>query len=176
MRWLVALFLLLPMAARAQYFDGLPPAPSVSQSAIVPICQGGTAGKPGTCTTYRATVAQVFGNSGTTVPFQQGPTILPVISGQVGWLTTSFPYATGSVTGFTYALYGGAASFQVTLNINGSPVAGCSSLTVSSTTPTTATCATANIVKGGSMSLAISGVSGTPLFGQFIVAGTHSVN
>lgn len=177
MRWLFVLFLLLPFAANAQYFDGLPVAPTVSQSALVPICQGGTAGKSGTCTTYQATVAQVFGNAGTSVPFQQGPTILPVITGSTVWLTTSFPNATGVVGSLTYALLGGASGFQIGLNINGAPVSGCTAITVTSATPTTVTCTAANtIVAGGTMSLVVSNVTGTPLFGQVSIKGTHSVN
>jgi hypothetical protein len=53
---------LLPLPAAAQNLDGLPPvgvppAPALSGTDIVPVCQGGTAGVPGTCTVRRTTVS-----------------------------------------------------------------------------------------------------------------------
>lgn len=58
----IALALLLPLAAVAQSLDGLPPvgvspAPALSGADIVPVCQGGRPGVPGTCTVRRTTVA-----------------------------------------------------------------------------------------------------------------------
>lgn len=58
-RILLALFLAFPSLASAQYYDGLPLASSVSQNDIFPVCQGGTAGRPGTCTTRRAPISLI---------------------------------------------------------------------------------------------------------------------
>ena len=72
-KWIVAVSMLLIGVAYAQYFDGLPVASSVSTSDITVVCQGGTTGVPGTCTTRQATVAKLLANAGggllpTTVP------------------------------------------------------------------------------------------------------------
>lgn len=56
-RLFVVLALLIPGAASAQYLDGLPQASSpLPGTAIVPVCQGGKAGHPGTCKTVQTTV------------------------------------------------------------------------------------------------------------------------
>jgi hypothetical protein len=59
MKRILALLALVSFPAQAQYFDGLPAASAVDPADIVPVCQGGTAGVPGTCTTRKATAAQV---------------------------------------------------------------------------------------------------------------------
>lgn len=58
-RVLFAFFLAFPTLASAQYYDGLPLASSVSPNDIFPVCQGGTAGRPGTCTTRRAPISLI---------------------------------------------------------------------------------------------------------------------
>jgi hypothetical protein len=53
--------LLLPLAAHAQYFDGLPPATlPLGLSNIIAICQGGTVGIPGTCVTGQTPLSALF--------------------------------------------------------------------------------------------------------------------
>lgn len=64
MKSVLALLLLLPLAAHAQFWDGLPVAgangnPVVSPSDITAICQGGRPGHPGTCTTRQTTLAGI---------------------------------------------------------------------------------------------------------------------
>lgn len=64
----VIVLALLPITAHAQYIDGLPTASSVGSSDLIPVCQGGTSGHPGTCTTRSATAAQIVtagGGAGT---------------------------------------------------------------------------------------------------------------
>jgi len=57
-RIIVLFILALPSFAQAQYLDGLPQAKLPLQSTtIMPVCQGGTLGRPGTCTTAQATIA-----------------------------------------------------------------------------------------------------------------------
>lgn len=63
---LLAALLLAPSLARAQFFDGLPvvgvaPAPALSASDILSVCQGGTVGRPGTCTPRQTTAGSLAG-------------------------------------------------------------------------------------------------------------------
>lgn len=58
-RLLVALALLIPGVASAQYMDGLPVASSVPGTAITMVCVDGTAGHPGTCKTRQAPMSAI---------------------------------------------------------------------------------------------------------------------
>jgi len=76
----------------------------------------------------------------------------------------TWPWASGTIDSITYHTGGtNAPSFVVTAQVNGSPVTGCSNITVSSATDTTATCTAANTVaSGGHVTLVTSSVAGTP--------------
>lgn len=75
----------------------------------------------------------------------------------------AFPYATGSITSISY-LTGGTSSpsFTVGVQVNGTNVATCNGITVSSATKATTTCGANAIVSGNPVSLVISGTNGSP--------------
>lgn len=134
--------LLLALPARAQYLDGLPPAVSVSSSDIIPICQGGTAGHAGTCTTRKATASQLQLGSLTNMSIDLGTGTLTAAGATInGALTASSinfsgplhmgtnlidgsnaGFTGGTLTGLTYA--GGAFSgtFTGSPTFSGTPV------------------------------------------------------
>ncbi len=63
---LLAALLLAPSLAHSQFIDGLPvvgvpPAPALSASDLVMVCQAGTAGRPGTCTPRQTTAGALAG-------------------------------------------------------------------------------------------------------------------
>lgn len=81
MRHILAILLLLPVAARAQYWDGLPVASAVSPNDIMVVCQGGTPGKPGTCITKQTPVSSIPFNIPNPV-FSQGQSTAPLTADQ----------------------------------------------------------------------------------------------
>jgi hypothetical protein len=108
-RIVLALSVLFPGVASAQYMDGLPAAPSVSSTDIFPICQGGTAGRPGTCATRKATVAQI--QIGSLAPFLASPTPIGSVAPNTGAFTTLGVGTTGTaLTWQANTLYGGNGS------------------------------------------------------------------
>lgn len=80
-------------------------------------------------------------------------------------LIESWPYAnSGTINSFTYHTGGtNTPSFTASLQINGVAVTGCTSISVSSSSDNTATCSAAKtITNGQSLTLVITGTSGTP--------------
>jgi hypothetical protein len=73
------------------------------------------------------------------------------------------PYA-GTVQSVSYATNGsGTPSFGISTQINGTPVTGCTGITVTSSTTASATCTAANTFSGGAeIDVVVSSVSGTP--------------
>lgn len=51
--------LLTPSVAYSQFLDGLPKAATLSPSDVLTVCQGGTLGRPGTCTPRQTTVGGI---------------------------------------------------------------------------------------------------------------------
>lgn len=90
----------------------------------------------------------------------------------------SWPWATGTITGITYATGGsGTPSFTAGIQIAGASVTGCSAVTVNSATAATATCTAANtITRGQKVTLVVSAVSGTPNAAQVQLTYTRSAN
>jgi len=70
----------------------------------------------------------------------------------------------GTINSFVYHTGGTSTpSFVISLQINGTPVTGCNTISVTSTTDSTATCTAANtITNGQTMSMVITGTSGSP--------------
>lgn len=70
----------------------------------------------------------------------------------------------GRIKSVTYLQGGAASTFVATVNINGSGVGGCSPVTVSSSTPTTAACTTGNsFASGQEVTIVISAPTGVPV-------------
>lgn len=77
----------------------------------------------------------------------------------------NWPYAnSGTINSFVYSTGGTSTpSFTASLQINGVAVTGCTSISVSSSSQNTATCSAAKtITNGQSLTLVITGTSGTP--------------
>lgn len=79
-------------------------------------------------------------------------------------LIESWPFTnSGTINSFVYHTGGSSASFTATLQINGVNVTGCSAISVSSTTDSTATCSAAKTISAGqSLSLVIASTTGSP--------------
>lgn len=76
----------------------------------------------------------------------------------------TWPWTSGTIDSVTYHTGGSSTpSFVASVQINGTPVTGCSSITVSSATDATATCSGANSVSAGQhVTLVTSSVTGSP--------------
>jgi hypothetical protein len=83
MRLLAAFFVALTLAfpARAQYLDGLPAAGPIQPGNIVIVCQNGTLGVPGTCTTAQTTVSAIQSGITASTPIQASGTSITNILG-----------------------------------------------------------------------------------------------
>lgn len=98
------LLLLLPVAARAQYIDGLPAASGVSGSDKVVICQGGSAGVPGTCTPRSAKASQL--QNVTTYPNVQAVGCTGVAATDTAALASALASAAGASGGTVIQVHG----------------------------------------------------------------------
>ena len=86
-----------------------------------------------------------------------------IVSDGQFWFTFNPPYD-GTINSLTYLTGGPGASFNVDVEIDGTPVTGLTSLTVSSSTPTTASPTGANtFVSGQPIKGIISGTTGSPI-------------
>lgn len=85
------------------------------------------------------------------------------VSNQVYYITTKWPWATGSVSSVTYETGGTSTpSFVIGVQINGSNVSTCNGITVNSGTLTTTSCGTNAIASGNAVTLVVSSASGVP--------------
>lgn len=115
-----------------------------------------------------------------------GTTIAPI---QIAWpanltvtadsfpVPDTWPWATGTIDNVVYHTGGTSTpSFIISLQINGTPVTGCTNLTVSSGTDTTSSCTAANaITTGQHLTLTTSSITGAP-FSAAVQINTHHSN
>ena len=89
-------FLMFPLVAHAQYVDGLPAATAIAPGNVVIVCQGGTAGVAGTCTTAQSTVGAIQVLTGYTVSTLPACTV----AGTSAYVTDALsPTWNGALTG-----------------------------------------------------------------------------
>jgi hypothetical protein len=89
----------------------------------------------------------------------------------------SFMWSSGTITSVDYGTNGSTPSFTASVQIGGVNVTGCSSLSVSSSTNTNATCTAANTVSSGNIiTLVIASTSGTPDQSWVKINFSHTVN
>jgi hypothetical protein len=103
-RLILCAALLVPTLAHAQYYDGLPPASVVNPTDIIAICQGGTAGHPGTCSTAQTTVSAI-------------QRLTPVTVSTLPPCTSSLAGSFSAVTDATSPTYNGALTGGGTVRI-----------------------------------------------------------
>jgi hypothetical protein len=161
-----------------------------SVTASSPLAGAGTSGSPLTCATCVTSasggalaVSAPLTLSNATIGMGSVPGAALVqwptnttVSADTYYYTLSWPWATGTITGVTYATGGSnTPSFSIAVQVNGASVTGCSGLTVNSATAATATCTAANTVtRGQKVTLAVSAVSGTPNAAQVQISYTRS--
>jgi hypothetical protein len=162
-----------------------------SVTATAPLAGAGTSGSPLTCTTCLTSTSG--GALAATAPLQISGSTLSIgavpgaalvqwpsnttVTADTYYYALSWPWATGTITGVSYATGGTTPSFSIAVQVNGTSVTGCSGLTVTSATATTATCTAANaVVRGQKVVLAVSAVSGTPNAAQVQITYSRSAN
>lgn len=162
-----------------------------SVTASAPLAGAGTSASPLTCTTCLTSTAG--GALAVTAPLQLSGSTLSMgtvpgaalvqwpsnttVTADTYYYALSWPWATGTITGVTYATAGTTPSFSIAVQVNGASVTGCSGLTVTSATAATATCTAANtITRGQKVVLAVSAVSGTPNAAQVQITYNRSAN
>lgn len=115
-----------------------------------------------------------------------GTTIAPI---QIAWPTNltvaadtypvpdTWPWASGTIDSVVYHTGGTSTpSFSISVQINGTPVTGCTGLTVNSSTDTTTSCTAAKTITSGQhLTLVTSGITGTP-FSAAVQINTHHSN
>jgi hypothetical protein len=79
------------------------------------------------------------------------------------YITPAWPWTSGSIVSVSYLTGGpGSPSFNIALQINGTNVATCNGITVSSGTLTTTTCGSNTIAAGNKVTLVTSAIVGSP--------------
>jgi len=90
-------------------------------------------------------------------------------------MMASWPWTTGTINSIVGLVGASGQSFVVQLQINGTNVTNCSSVTVSSTTATTTTCSGSNVITSGQeLTAIISSVTGSPNISAAQINYVHS--
>ena len=92
-------------------------------------------------------------------------------------IEVNFPWTSGTITSVDYGTNGGTPSFVASVQIGGTPVTSCTSLTVTSSTNTNVACTGAQtLASGNTVTVVITSTSGTPDQSWVKVNFTHSVS
>lgn len=89
--------------------------------------------------------------------------------------TEPWEYTSGTISTITYFTGGTTPTFTIGFFINGTPITGCTGITVTSATPASTTCTAANtIARGQYLTMVTSATGGTPQSSLVAYAGTRS--
>lgn len=99
------------------------------------------------------------------------------IAANTYYVTAKWPWATGTIVSVSYLTGGtGSPAFNIAVQVNGTNVATCNGITVSSGTIATTNCGTNSITTGQPVTLVLSAVTGSPYSSLVQINYTRSGN
>jgi hypothetical protein len=161
------------LAALALFAFG---APAPAQT-VFPATGGVSSGTAGQTAYYAAAGTTVSGALPKSEYVWTVPSNITVANGTTV-IEANFPWSSGTITSVDYGTNGSSTpSFTASVQIGGVSVTSCSSLSVSSSTNTNASCTGANtLASGNTITVVIASVSGSPNLAWVKVNFNHTVN